>query len=297
MKKKIVFIVGILLFLSLLWYLFLKPYDYLVGFKAKTFPAAVGQSIKTWGKSLQSTVTVEKNGINQLMQEFQFNDSIHTYVWKIFPITDSTSKVNVYVTDVKNSLLNRLTIPFSQTAFERRTERTVFDFVNKLKDYTNHFRVITVGEDHLTQTYCACVALNGPQSEKALNMMKNYTLLNDFIIEGKLELNGKPFVEVTHWDKENEFISYNFCYPILPTDSIPENPIIKYKDRKGGKAIKAIYNGNYISSDLAWYKLLDFANAHDIDVDERPVEIFYNNPNVGGEELNWITEIYMPLKQ
>ena len=57
-----------------------------------------------------------------------------------------------------------------------------------------------------------------------------------------------------------------------------------------------IYNGNYITSDRAWYELLDDAERKNIEVHQTPVEVFYNNPNYGGDELNWKAEIYMPLK-
>ncbi len=297
MKKKIMLSLGILLFLSLLWYLFLKPYDYLVTFKAKTFPAAVGQSISTWGKNLQPNAQIKKNGIGQLTQKFQFNDSTHIYQWDISAITDSTSKVKVYVTDVDHSLNNRLTLPFSETDFKKRTKKTTIDFTKKLNDYLAHFKVTVIGGEELKPTYCAYVDLQGPQSEKALGMMRNYTLLSGFIAQHNIQLNGKPFVEVTQWDKEKDSISYNFCYPIIKSDSLPIHPMIKYKAFIGGKALKAIYNGNYITSDMAWYRLLDHAKKNKVDITGLPVEVFFNNPNVGGNELEWKAEIYMPLKK
>jgi len=27
------------------------------------------------------------------------------------------------------------------------------------------------------------------------------------------------------------------------------------------------------------------------------VEVFFNNPNLGGEGLDWRTEVYMPIKE
>jgi len=61
--------------------------------------------------------------------------------------------------------------------------------------------------------------------------------------------------------------------------------------------LKAIYNGNYITSDRAWYALLDYAAKNGIAVTGLPIEIFNNNPNMGTNELEWETEIFMPLKE
>lgn len=297
MRKTTIVVLGIALLLTgLTWYLFLKPYDYLVAIKANTFPAAVGQSIQTWGKNMQSDATIDKTSMDQLTHNFKFNDSIHRYQWKITPLTDSTSKVKVYVTDSKNSFFNKLTIPFSKTDFEKRTEKTLVDFTYKLKEYIDHFKVTIIGEGVLNATYCACVQLKGKQSEKAFGMMQNYAMLSNFMVENHVQLNGNPFVEITKWDKAKERISYNFCYPIIKSDSLPQNNTIKYTYFNGGKALKAIYNGNYMTSHLAWYQLMDYAKKNNKKIEELPIEIFYNNPNVGGDELNWKAEIYLPLK-
>ena len=95
---------------------------------------------------------------------------------------------------------------------------------------------------------------------------------------------------------ENDSIQYNFCFPIIKGDSLPTHELIKYKQYQSEKAIKAIYNGNYVTSDRAWYALLDYAERENIEVHKTPVEFFFNNPNYGGNELQWKAEIYMPIK-
>jgi len=43
--------------------------------------------------------------------------------------------------------------------------------------------------------------------------------------------------------------------------------------------------------------LLDYAESHGIVVDKKPLEVFYSNPNFGGDELLWEAQIYMPIKE
>ena len=104
-------------------------------------------------------------------------------------------------------------------------------------------------------------------------------------------------IEVVNWNKENDSLEYNFSYPIIRSERLPMNTDIKYKRIFAKKALKAVYNGNYITSDRAWYRLIDYAKSNNIAVDSKPIEVFFNNPNLGGNELAWKAEIYLPLKE
>ncbi len=294
--KKIFSIIGIILITSLVWYLFIKPYDYLVSIEAKTFPGAINQTIKTWSISLKNSIIIDQTDINNLKQRIQFNDSTYIYKWEINAINDSTSKVKVYIKDIDHSIKNRVFLPFSNTDFEKRTKNTLVDFNKKLNEHIKKFKITIEGESKLNSTYCAYVPIKSVQIGKALGMMQNYNLLSSILVKNNVKLNGKPFVEITHWDMNNDSIYYNFCYPIIKNDSLPTHNLIKYKQFKAKKTIKAIYNGNYITSDRAWYALIDYAKKNDIEIEKKPIEIFYNNPNMGGNALKWKAEIYLPTK-
>ena len=298
MRNKIISFVAFLLLIFLVWYLFLKPYDYSVSITSKTFPGAINQSIKLWGNANKNTVLLQQKDFLNIDQQLSFNDSIFQYQWRITPINDSTSNIKVYVKDVDHSLMNKLRIPFFNTNFEKRTKRTILDFNNLLNGHIEKFRVTVVDSlQQLPDTYCAYIPLKASQLSKAKGMMQNYPILSTVLVDNNVELNGKPFLEITNWNREVDSISYNFCYPIIKSDSLPQNGIIKYRKFNGNKAIKAIYNGNYITSDRAWYVLLAYAKKNGIKVSETPVEVFFSNPNIGGNEIEWIAEIYMPLKE
>jgi len=296
MKKKIISLIGALFLGVLLWYLFIKPYDYLVSFKAKTFPGAINQSIKTWNKSLENRGVIDQVDINNLTQQITFNDSIFSYKWKINSINDSTSNVKIYIKNIDHSLKNKIMIPFSNTDFEKRTKSTLVGFTEKLNEHIKKFKVDIKGESEIRSTYCAYVPIKTDQLGKAKGMMDNYSLLSTHIAKNEIELNGLPFIEVMSWDMVNDSIYYNFCYPIIEKDSLAPHKLISYKQVDSKKALKAIYNGNYITSDRAWYALIDYADKRKIQIDFKPFEIFHNNPGLSGDELNWKAEVYLPIK-
>jgi len=295
--KKISAIVGFILGGFLLWYLIIKPYDYLVTFKVKTSAGTINQSIKLWNTSLENSSPIQQENLKNLTQQIIVKDSTFNYDWSISSVNDSISKVNVYVTDIDHSFANKISIPFGTTDFEKRTQNIITNFIDKLKEHLNKIRVRVVGIDSTRTTYCAYIPMKGLQIEKARGMMQNYSLLTSVLSAENIEMNGTPFVEITNWNTQNDSIAYNFCFPVIKSDSLPIDPRIQYKQYSGVKALKASYNGNYITSDRAWYALLDYAGNNDIEIVKKPLEVFYSNPNFGGDELQWEAQIYLPIKE
>jgi len=247
--KKISTIIGFLTIGFLLWYFIIKPYDYLVTFKVKTTAGTINQSIKLWNTSLENSSPLQQENLKNLTQQIIVKDSTFNYNWSISSVNDSISKVNVYVTDIDHSFANKISIPFGTTDFEKRTQNTITDFIDKLKEHLNKIRVRVVGIDSTRTTYCAYIPMKGLQIEKARGMMQNYSLLTSVLSAENIEMNGTPFVEITNWNTQNDSIAYNFCFPVIKSDSLPIDPRIQYKQYSGVKALKASYNGNYITSD------------------------------------------------
>lgn len=295
--KKVILFFGVVFAIAAIWYFFIKSHDYQVTFRSKTFPGAINQAIKTWGKSEKGVEIIDQDNTGHFTQSLKFNDSTHIYEWSITPINDSLSKVRVYASDAEHSLKNKLKIPFFDTDFEKRTRNTLLEVAEAINNHIKEFKVEIIGEEAVKSTFCACTEQEKTQLEKASGMMRDYPFLSSYLLKNNLELNGTPFIEVTEWKKEVDSIRFKFCFPIIQTDLLPEHPEVEFRNFYTRNAIKAVYNGNYITSDRAWYALLDYAEKNDLDVIEKPVEVFFNNPNQGSNDaIRWRAEIYMPLQ-
>ncbi len=283
---------------GLLWYLFIKPSDYTIRFKANAIPGTINQTLKLWDQTLDTVHKIKQEGdLYHLVQKVKFGDSVHQYHWTIKPVSDTTSKVVVNVKDINHSLANKLQVPFKENDFVSRSKKTVLDFMENLDDHSKKIKVTIIGEEEIPSKYIAYIPLKVTQFQKAGGMMENFTYLTNELYNSGAELNGPPMLEVTKWDMENDSLYYNFGQPIIRSDRLPMGTDIQYKRVFGKKALKAEYNGNYITSDRAWYALLDYARKNNIEVEPKPVEIFYNNPNTGGGELSWKAFVYMPIKE
>lgn len=52
-----------------------------------------------------------------------------------------------------------------------------------------------------------------------------------------------------------------------------------------------------ISLQTAPDTMLEYAKKNGLAIRKHPIEAFYSNPNMGGDELNWKAEVFMPLKE
>jgi len=295
--KKISILLLFLILGGIIWYVFVYPYDYLVTMQVKANTGTINQTIKLWNSSLDDTELIFDKDLEHLSQRLHFNDSTHIYDWNISEVNDSISKIKIFTKDSANSIINKIKIPFFDTDFEKRTKNTLKKFSKLLAEDLKNINIKLVGEENIDSTYYAYVSNKTTQFGKAGGMMRDFPLLDPFLVNNGVELNGKPFIEITRWDMVNDSLEFKFCYPIIKNDSLPQHPDLKYGFRKQQKGLKAIYNGNYIMSDRAWYALLDYARKNNISVTGLPLEIFYNNPNTGIDDKNWKAEVFMPLSK
>ena len=110
---------------ALIWYLFIKPSDYIINFKVVTTPGTVTQSVKSWNYD----EIIAQEGLNKVVQQRHFGDSVVNYSYEAKMINDSVTQVSVGVKDLDHSLINRLTVPFKNTLFFTSLPGFPSDFV------------------------------------------------------------------------------------------------------------------------------------------------------------------------
>ncbi|AEE19423.1 GyrI-like small molecule binding protein [Dokdonia sp. Hel_I_63] len=278
------------------WYLFLKPGDFTAKIKAKGNLGTIEQFTKNWNDNAVTTAFVlEKNNRTQIDQKYIIHDSVHLYMWNIERLNDTVSEIKVHVKDSAHSFQNRLQGLWQQTSFEKNTRQTILDYNESLQQHLKDITITINGEATLPAKHYAYTEYEGLQAFKVTGMMRDITYLQNTMAGSNATLDGPPFIKITHWNRETDSIKYQFGFPIIPSDSLPQVADIKYGNTKGQQALKATYNGNYLTSDRAWYALIDYAKTNNIKIDPRPTEIFYNNPNMGGDASNWKAEIFIPI--
>jgi hypothetical protein len=279
----------------LVWYLFIRPYEYSVTFTGRTLPGDIIQTVRIWDRSLENAEVIEVDSIYMLKQRISRDNREYIYSWTFDVVDDSTTRVRIKISEPNESLKNKLLIPFTDQPIERDAKNIGMEFFDVLKEHLRITRVDIRGEAEIPPTFCVCTRLKTGQVEKANGMMKDFPLLTSFVHEFKLQPVGAPLVRLNKWSHSKGTLEFEFCLPIVKADSLPKTDLITYRQFGRERALQAVYHGNYITSDRAWYELYKFAETEGYQVNGLPVEFFHNNPNAGIYETSWRAEIFLPI--
>jgi len=296
-RRLVVGISLLILFGLLSWYLFVRSFEFEVKFKTKTLPGDVVQTIRIWSKRSPLLSVIKVDSTSSLYQNVKVGDRDYFYIWNFDMQNDTLTYVNIKISEPDHALNNKLLIPFVEQPIEQDAKEVIYDFIDIINEHLKITKVKIEGIDYTREVPCICSQLITNQHSKAQGMMRDYSELAFYVADNNFENNGPPLVEITRWNHSLGELEYNFCMPIKPINTIPEHDKFFYKRQKKHKSLKAIYNGNYITSDRAWYSLVKYAKEHNFEITNYPIEYFYNNPNLGINEEGWKAEIYLPVKE
>jgi effector-binding domain-containing protein len=216
--------------------------------------------------------------------------------WEFTKFNDSVSTVRAYVSDPDRKLYNRLTIPFINTSFRRSVRDNLIDIKTRMEEMLDKFKYHFTGYHHFEKQTCVYISLKSTPRGKAGMMMSCVTELNQFVRQNNLELAGNPFLIVHEWNALKDSIDFDFCFPITRIDAVPKHPRIKSMTVEGMDAIKTDFYGNYSITDFTWFNLAEEAKKLGYRSNNKLIEVYFNDPHEGGNELEWKAEIYWGIE-
>ena len=286
-------VASVMLLIIIGYYLFFVPYEFEVRFSVKTTPGDVIQTLRVWNRS-QSTMNVKVDTFQRAEQRMTVNGHSYILNW-IFDDEDSLTKVIVRLTEPNRRLLNKIQVLVGEPPIELDGAIKLKEFHGVLLHHLEITSVQVVGEVKKEGEFCLCRTIEKDQMDKAQGMMENYMILSSFLETTKLEMSGMPSVRVNNWSHIKGRLSFDFCFPIVRPSILPEADGFVYKNYDQIIALKAVYNGNYITSDRAWYVLYQYLKNQKYKAVGYPVEVFFDNPNFGTNESEWRAEIFLPI--
>tara|TARA_R100001369_G_scaffold20091_1_gene36677 strand:+ start:167974 stop:168897 length:924 start_codon:yes stop_codon:yes gene_type:complete len=306
--KKIILLFLTLLLSGLIWYLFIKKYDYQFQMDTKYGPGTAFHEISEWkrfnaGFSEDNITVIQGEPFKNLTQKVNsFSDSHIEFYWEFEKRNDSLTKVVLNVRDKDNSLGNRLDIlnPFVKSNFIDSLKQNLLAFRQRLKNEQTAYRIQISDSIVISPALdCIChISENIPVRGKAIEMVETIDILEDYILSRKLKLTGNPFVKIIKWNREENIIDFEFCFPVNLVQDIRPSEEVKFRQFPSSTALKAVFNGNYRLSHKAWFDLLYTAEERDFKTQGLPLEVFFNNPNVENTpSTTWKAVIYLPVAE
>lgn len=297
-----------LLFISLgalVWYLFLKKYDYEFHTTAKNTPGAVFSEISEWKKftapnSPDDIVILSREPFNNIIQKVRIDSTSFIEMnWDIEEVNDSVTALKVLVRSNRNELNNRWDIfnPFGSSTYIDTLKEKLTAFQYKLRNQKLSYKVkVEKGIVKSPEVECVCTFSSGiAVAGKAAEMVKRIDFLENYVLDRDLKLKGFPLVKITRWDRDQDVIDFDFCFPVTNTAGLDETQEVKIRSLNASPALKAVFNGNYRLSHIAWFDLLYRAEQRDLSTTGLPLEVFHNNPKTEEDPAGWKAEIYLPL--
>lgn len=296
MKK--IFAGGLFLFLIVLgyWYFLYKDSDFSISFNSPASPTLISRSLQKDVFDGLSVLDQTPNSPMHLTQKVAYRGEERLLNWHFFTGLDSVTKVVLKVNDPEVPVVSRFRLLIKNEPFQKKLLKEVKHFKEDLEAASQLYDVEYLEKATAPAAYCACLSLESTVGEKAFKMMESIDVLSGFVLDHELEMKGKPRVDVKAWDLEKDFIRFDFCFPIQKITNFPDHPVVFQKQIPAEPALKAIYTGNYMFSHEAWFVLYDQASKKNLEVKKEPLEIFLDNPEMGGEGKNWKAEIYLPLE-
>lgn len=299
MKKRLSYTLLFLLVATGIWYFFIKEYDYLVTFETKNAPGIVYNKLVNWnqGRATEDEVTIlNKTPYSQVQLELVQDNSKTIMNWQFQSISDSVTKIKVQFKDPDHGISERFKLLIGQSGLVESSIKTAKKVRTELKAHTTRYRTHSIQESFIPERHCACTKTDSIKMlMKATNMMRTNAVLSDFLVRNDLSVTEFPLLEVTRWNRETEQIDFEFCFPVPKDKEYLPIQGVYIKSFPKRKALKVIFNGNYLISDRAWYKAVDYAQRNQLDIAPYPTEFYYNDPHSGTDELSWVAEIYFPL--
>ncbi len=303
--KKILYAFLTIGLLAIIWYLFIKKYDYQFRFNAKYGPASVYKEILQWENfdekdSLFHIKLVSKQPFKEILQEINLNGNNTLQIeWELEYKNDTVTRVLVNTLNSTHSLKNRLEIlnPFKESPYIARLTPKIRRLLQDLKKRQSSYFIKLKDTATSPSVYCAYIHAKSTAEGKAKAMTSYVGELEDYLQENNLKLKGHPMVKITHWDLATDSIYFDFCFPIAFNEGLPETGDIKLKKLEGSTSLLAVFHGNYGLTHLAWYDLYDKAERQNIPIENRPLEVFYDNPMMGGDDSKWRADVFMPIKK
>ncbi|MCM4160638.1 hypothetical protein FHG64_18445 [Antarcticibacterium flavum] len=295
-KTNLIRIFLLLLAVLGIWYFILKSYDYSISFKAAGLPGEVYQKILAFDyENLGNINDLNRTPFNEIEQQASVEGTNLEITWLFEEENDSTTRVKVLVNE-ENTFLSRLQLLTGSSTTQEILSQDLKRLKWALEMDTEQYKVEITGMVPSPAATCACISLENKIEKKAGDMMQTIGRLAEFMKQNELEMAGKPRIQVNNWDLPANKIFYEFCFPIgTGSIKVPAKGIY-FKDFPAKNSIHAIYNGNYMYSHLAWIRILDYAEKNNHEITKTPLEIFQENPELGGDSRFWRADIYLPLK-
>ena len=178
--------------------------------------------------------------------------------------------------------------------FERGLEKLDSVTVESMKEYEVTINGMTEhgGGFYLYKT------TNASSENISQTMGQQYGSIGMFMGQNNIAMNGMPFTIYHDMNMDNGTVIMSNGMPVKEKVVITGNSDVQCGYQPKQKALKTTLKGNYTNLPMAWKAAWQHIADNGLEKSaEKPFEIYTNDPGNFPNPSDWITEIYIPIKE
>ena len=249
--------------------------------------------------SMKTLATSEHISIDQELQFGDFEPSkIH---WEFTPLEQRKTEVTWKMNSDKIPFMFKANALFSG-GFDNMIGPDFERGLEKLDStVTASMKVYSIKVDGMAQ-HGGGFYLYNTTSTKMDNfetvMQDMLSKVKSYALENNITTAGPPFILYHKWDEPNNSVMFSSCVPTTAQVITTESDILTGQ-LEPFKAIKTTLKGNYNHLKEAWQITMDYIPKNGYKYTEQGpmLEVYVTDPTKTANPANWITEIYIAVKE
>ena len=251
------------------------------------------------GAGNMKTLAVSPN--DSISQEMQFEDFPPSNVYWKFEKAEKGTDVSWGMRSESMPFMLKLYTSISGGMdkmvgpnFERGLEKLDSIVVSSMKAYHVEINGVTEfgGGFYLYKT------TNATSSNISQVMGQQYGSISMFMGQNNITFSGMPFTIYHDMNMENGTVIMSNAIPVKEKIVITGDSNILCDYQPKMKVLKATLKGNYTNLGKAWETTMKHLTENGIEQSEhKPFEIYTTDPGNFPNPADWITEIYIPIKE
>ena len=178
--------------------------------------------------------------------------------------------------------------------FERGLEKLDSLLTNSMKQYNITIDGITEygGGFYLYKT------TNANNSNISSMMAQQYGSLGAYMAQNGIPMNGMPLTVYQEMNMEDDTVIMSNGIPVAQKIDVADDSGVLCGYMPKMKVLKATLKGNYSNLGEAWQVAMKHIADNNLETsEEKPFEIYTNDPGSFPNPSDWTTEIYIPIKE
>ncbi len=246
--------------------------------------------------------TIAMNPFEDIQQEMQFGDFEPSSIeWKFKSMDDGKTKVSW--------TMKSNNVPFMFKAFATMSggydnmigpnfERGLEKLDSILSVQMKVYEVTVNGITEYGGGFYLYKTTNATDSNISQKMADNYGSLTQFVGASGAQMAGMPLTVYQEMNNDDGTFIMSNGIPVTERIDTPADSDILCGYMPKMKTLKTTLLGNYNNLEKAWSQAMTYITENNLEVsDQKPFEIYSNDPGLFPNPAEWKTEIYIPLKE